>query len=202
MAKVRFRAKGKGNDRGYTFTTDGQEFRARTIQGIVRHVAHYRTEHGGDLAPDWDQRLLAQIKEVYPTLVAVESVGYSDGGAKYLSVMAFFRQVKAHGKKGRSFVSEEEARRRRDICLQCKLRTNLVACGSCRTQVAKMFFKVPEDFDFGIRAYCGACHCSLAHKTWLLPEVLASDPREISYPDHCWVPHEAARVDEAPHTEA
>lgn len=203
MAKYRIRPKGRGGD--FTFETDGKVFQAAKIKRLIQAIALHRLENDGDLAPDWDQRLMERIREKYPKEFAVEPLpGYGTTGAKYLSVMAFFRQVKAHGKNGRTFVDRDEAVRRRDICLSCPKRTNLVACGKCRAEVAQLFFKVPEEFDFGTkgRAYCGACGCSLVHKTWLLPVVLADDPREINYPEHCWVRSAGSTDSEAPHTQA
>lgn len=172
---------------GFLLTIDGQTYRYRTLSRTMRAIAAHRLANHGDLTPDWDQRVLAEIRTHYPDAVAEEEVVVSDVGAKYLGVASFLKAAVAHLANGSKLVERELALQRAGICQNCPKATNLSACGICKRMVADLMFPVPDSVDYGERAFCGVCHCSLAHKVWLPAEVILTDDRQLEFPDHCWV---------------
>lgn len=101
--------------------------------------------------------------------------------------LAFMRVAKAHLAAGGRLVDGKIMAERAEVCIECEKRTELSSCPTCKSLVAKATFKVPYEFDFGDRPYCGVCSCRLAQKSWLLDEVNAADGRPLEYPDQCWV---------------
>lgn len=183
---TRLRAKSKVRIAGFVMEFDGAVFKTRTLSKMMRQIANHRLDNGGDLTADWDQRVLAQIREKYPDAVAEETTLVSDIGVKYLGVASFLKTAHAFIANGSKFVDHGTALARAEICRSCPQASNMSACGICKQMVAELMFPVPEHFEFGERAFCGVCHCSLVHKVWLPDEVLAAGPKAVPFPNHCW----------------
>lgn len=196
---VFYRARNRVNRGGYKYDAQGAVVSGMTIDDVLLAAFKSMMSRGLDIDPGWRQQALAVLHRDYPRAVErLNKVPKAASGVGFLAVRAFFKTFKQHLKSGAQFVDEFTAQERRDICLECPRRTSLTACGVCRSAVAAMAFPVPMKLPMGERRYCSACGCSLPHKIWLHPSVLAADPRPIEYPTHCWMVLESTGVSDPP----
>jgi hypothetical protein len=111
-------------------------------------------------------------------------------GISASQVMGFSKALIEAVRGGDAFTSEEEARRRAEICLSCPLNTKPSGCTTC-----SVIESVTAGLIQGSRRYpdlhvCAACGCGLKLKVNVSADIIrkADEGRDINYPPNCWVP--------------
>ncbi len=99
------------------------------------------------------------------------------------TIARFVRQVL---KNGWSYVPQEQADSRAEICSMCPSNVPSFGCGACEAAtvaiqgVTDMVAQKSTPFDPMLKS-CAVCGCALRLKVWLETE------QDNSFPAHCWV---------------
>lgn len=97
----------------------------------------------------------------------------------------YLKALKSRWSNGLPLVSEEEAKRRAEICYRCSQKAKAAGCYGC-SGISKLLMHIPKKLMEPTDG-CNVCKCYLNNKVWMSKEVLEADTRNLAYPLNCWL---------------
>ena len=159
------------------------------IANVLRGVGGVRVEKGGDLAPGWQERVVADICEKH------KLPGCLEGAAplrrvRVTDMMRFLKAVKAWYSKGGEPVPRELAEERAAVCAKCPFNVDIKGCGACLS-VARTFFpeiaKLSTAADKQLKA-CNVCGCQNRISVWVPWNIKTAGTKNLdTYHELCWI---------------
>jgi len=167
--------------RRLSISIDGLRLEAVDVKGVMRAYREAVARAGGMLRPGWEGEVWSALAESHPRYV--RKIPGPGPPTASLATAKSFVNFMLKRLTNRSLVSEEEARRRAEVCFICPLAQPILGCSSCKdvlalTVVPPVRVEAPEA--------CGACGCYLPLKIWI-PRAQLGDASAFPFDSVCWM---------------
>jgi len=177
-----------GFSRPLVLDEQGYEIVATSFNHYVKEVYKIRSREGGDLRPNWKDRLATSFCNKHlldgcqETDISVRKISLSD-------LHEFYKAMKRWKRNKGSLVTSAVAEKRASICSSCPKNVPVVGCFGCSNilpQILKMTKGASTSRDAELKG-CAVCGCalrSLVHMPLSIKEHTAKSLKH--YPDSCW----------------
>lgn len=180
----------------YTDPESGLSVRGQTLGLLVSNMTAALKGAGRPVPDDLEQTILREISKTFPDCCRYINENPPAREIKKnfttTDVKAFIKAVEGTIKQG-GVVSQEEAERRTNICMQCPYNVKIGGCEGC-SGIANLVFRVigaRQTKNMGYLNQCGVCGCSLKAKVWVPKETIDATAQiqnnANDFPDWCWV---------------
>jgi len=179
----------------YTDPTSGVPFKSDNLTVLLQQVRASRVGNGLHMESGWDTKVVEEMCEQNPQYDCAES-GRADIHLTGDDIRRFLTTIKETGMG--NLVSDEEHKRRADICLSCPKMGNVSCTFPCGwvaktlTEIlgGRKIHRVPELYKKG----CMACGCDVTSKTYYPLDVLKTVDQKLGktpeYWSGCWMREE------------
>lgn len=176
----------------YTDPLTGVPFDTQNLMVLLQNVRAQRLANNIPLEPGWDQVVLDEICQQNSNVKCFEA-GQQEIHMTGDDVKRFLTTLSEQ--YGKELVSEEEHRRRADICLSCPKNVAVSCtfpCGWVSAKLTEMLAGRPLHRAAELhKRGCEACRCNLDSKTYYPLEVLKDVDQKLGkqpdYWEKCWM---------------
>jgi len=177
-------------------------FKETVLPNLVERVNHFLLAQGDVRTIDEiEQLILGQLFYVFPTgfilcddptQVRVKSLAHL--GVSGQTLLSGSRAAIEFVKNGGSFIPEEDAKSRAEVCKGCPFNQNLKTC-SCSEFYKMLNLLLPSEKKDAELGVCTACGCSLQLKTNISKNIVdaSNESSKLRYPPWCWQNKEDGR---------